>query len=277
MMHPPAWYPIAALARDNLAVVLLLATGGEAIGFKRTHKRARRIAVRCIPQGAGSVDHLAFEDIGWYVPREDGRADELPRWGWPSHFRPLDRKRYPDPLPPPARLLEARAWQTPPPAPSMPEAADDLDWPAPHSEPGKISREEAKVRLFRGLRTERSRNTTVGRSRGGDIDSVLRVLLRARGKLEYEHPESASTLPAIAEPWQATRRDHGDWLIALGWFAQLSVREQEIVRYRSLTPPYSFRQIGEMLKRKVSESTVREAFERALDCVQKIANRARPA
>jgi len=247
------YYPVGALARDSFAVYFLLPEG-DVVGFRITRRNGR---------------------IVYYVRRTDGTAEALPDFAAPTLFRPISLARYPDPLPLPATLLKAVSWESPPPPPVAPEAPNPLEWPHAYSLPGQINREEAWIRLRRGLLTERSANTQVGRGRPRNIDSVLRLILKTMGKLEYEHIESAAALHAIGEPWSPTRRDHGDWPIALSWFTQLSARERDIVRFRSLLPPYSFQQIGDRLAPKITRSTAKEAFERALDEVTKIANMVR--
>ena len=59
---------------------------------------------------------------------------------------------------------------------------------------------------------------------------------------------------------------------ALSWFVELSPREQAIVQWRALLPPYSFLQIGDRLKPKISDSEARKEFESALHDATRIAN-----
>ena len=103
------------------------------------------------------------------------------------------------------------------------------------------------------------------------MDSLLRLILKAKGKLEYEHQEATSRIPSVGELWEPTRRDHGDWSLANEWFNRLGKGDRNVVRERSYNPPSSFRQIAEMLQ--VSKVRAFQIYEKAIDRVHEIANR----
>ncbi len=167
-------------------------------------------------------------------------------------------------------------WQSPPVPPSAPELPDPLEWRGDYNPPGRISREEARIRVLRALRTERSKKTVVrgATSHNGwaSLSDVARLEVRAKGRIEYEHQDTTH-IPNVGELWEPTRRDHGDWSNAMSWYNQLSRKHQQIVRERSFNPPSSFRQIGEGLGVGIGESGVRKAYGVALDRLVKIANR----
>jgi hypothetical protein len=263
------------LQRDSFAVSLLVC-GEWVVGFKRTYRKPREILKRKIPIGVVSggehVLRTTYTTQVWCIRGDDGKVVDLPAWAEPMAFRPLIRDKYPDPLPDPLTQTEEVAWASPIAPPSCPEIPDSLEWKGEYNLPGRISRGEAEIRLLRGLRTERSRKSQVrGGSTSGDMDSLLRLILRTQGRLEYEHKESLSTqLAHVGELWEPTRRDHGDWSTAVTWFNKLDKEHRHVVKERSYNPQTSYRQIGEAMQR--SEGWARKVYGQAIDRVEKIAN-----
>ena len=259
-MQRPKWYPIDYLAADNFLVRFQLPNGADVVGLRRAHRtKARR----------SSGERPRWE-VSYHVRRENGDLHPLPKHAWPAHFRPKD-KHYKFPLPAPAVLMrEPPTWQTPAAEPIPDETHDDLDWPGEYSQPGHIGEREMAVRLLRGLRTERSRNTRVGGRRGGaSLDSTLQVILRNVGKIEYEH-ETADAPATLGEGFEPTRRDHGDWGNAIEWYNALSKKQQLVIRERSLGS--SYRRIGQDIL-GTSHTAARKTYWAAIKAACAIANR----
>jgi hypothetical protein len=257
------WYPINYLAADNFLVRFQLPNGADVVGLRRAHRiKARR----------SSGERPRWE-VSYHVRRENGDLHPLPKHAWPAHFRPKD-KHYKFPLPAPAVVMgEPPKWQTPAAEPIPHETHDDLDWPGEYSEPGQIGEREMEVRLLRGLRTERSRNTRVGGRRGGaGLDSTLQVILRNVGKIEYEH--ETGDAPAIGTPGEAfepTRRDHGDWDNAIEWYNALEDKRHQLVIWER-SHNSSYRRIGQDIL-KTSHTAARKTYRAAIKAACAIANR----
>lgn len=281
-LKPTTWYAIRDRPRASFDVLLMVG-GEEVVGIYRRYKQPRAIPRRKIPIGLSALaEHevrTTFVTEGWCVRVEEGRRVryiELPVFAEPQGWRPIPGQRYPDPLPQPQTQMAEPNWRSDPVDPSTPETPDDWEWPGEYSQPPRISREEAEVRLIRGLRTERSRKSQAGSRNGGggDMDSLLRLILRTQGRLEYEHKDKArAALPELGEMWEPTRRDHGDWSTAVGWHNTLDKAHQHVIRQRSYNPPYSFRLIGEGMG--MSESGARKVYAGAMDEVVVVANRVR--
>jgi hypothetical protein len=263
-MQRVKWYPIDYLAADDFWVRFQLPNGADVVGLRRTLRLGGR---------RRSGERPRWE-VSYHVRRENGDLQPLPKHAWPAHFRPKDN-HYKFPLPAPAVLMrEAPKWQTPAAEPIPDESHDDLEWPGEYSQPGQIGEREMEVRLLRGLRTERSRNTRVGGQRGGaGLDSNLQVILRNVGKIEYEHAGKARGADVVnGELWEPTRRDHGDWGNAIEWYNSLSKKQQLVIRQRSYVPPSSYRRIGQDIL-GTSHTAARKTYWAAIKAACAIANR----
>lgn len=262
----PTYYDVNHFHKLNFPVLLLLHSGREIVAYrKRVTRTSGRQATVWVEKRWNTVYHK-YESVD--VPKREN----------PTRWRPYKLAEYRDPLPPPAHIMQAPQWQSPPPEVAHPEAHDPLEWKGDYNEPGRISREEARIRVLRGLRTERSKKTIVRGANGfrlgeGSLSNVAKVEIRARGRIEYEH-QDLTHIPNVGELWEPTRRDHGDWSVAVSWFNKLTRSKaqpfQQVVRERSFEPPSSFRQIGEGLG--VGKSKAYDLYEKAIDMVTWIAN-----
>jgi hypothetical protein len=254
------YYAVSDLNYDDLDVVVLTPGGEECVARRKTTWRRGQAAT------------------AWRmrIPvREPGRPTKRRYVNLPAHleitrWRPLDRSKFPGPLPTkPASMMPAIAWQSPAPPAVPQESTDPLDWPHDYSAAPNISGREVEVRVLRGLRTMRSPHAVKdGRARN-QFDSVLINLLRQMGKLDHEHVDESYMAPA-GVAWEPTRRDHSDWLTAAGWWRQLNRTERDIVELRSLNPPFSFQAIGD--RAGITREGARKRYPTAIERVVRIAN-----
>jgi hypothetical protein len=258
MTTRPHYYPISALRRDHYGVLfpigpLRLRSGevipaAEVAGFRKTYRRG-----------------YANERVVYRVKRPDGSTEDLPEHLTPTQFRPANLDRYPDPLPEPAALTaENIHWRSYHPAPAPPDEREDLVWPAAaYSEPGKISEREAEVRILRAWKTQRS----------SDVDAK-----GLGGPMGYRAGRSFGAMEIRIVTWEATRRDAGDWPVAMAWFTRLrNPDHKRVIELRSMD--FSFRQIGERQKKGVTPAYASEwartTYRRAITEITAVANRAR--
>ena len=257
MIRRPAYYPISDLTRDHYGVLFpigpLKLRSGEVIaaaevpGFRVTYRKGQ-----------------ASERIVWRVKRRDGSTEDLPRHLAPTLFRPANLARYPDPLPEPAALAGNVRWQSEHPEPAPPDKREDLVWPAAvYSEPGKISEREAEVRILRAWRTQGVTDVD-GKGLGGPSG--------------YRAGRAFATEEVQQVGWQPTRRDIGDWPVAMGWFTRLRNPDHKgVIKYRSAD--FSFRQVGEQLKKGATPAYAAEwariVYRRAITELTAMANRNR--
>ena len=247
------YYDVNDLRRDSYPVILLLPSGAEVKGFRRTITRGARSWVK------------------WVIRTAGGQTEDLPKRIQITRWRPADLQRFPDPLPAPARVEGSVNWHSKP-EPIIPaELQDAFEWHLPYALPPLISAREAEVRLIRGLRCMRSRYAVKDDYKTTSRDSVLVVALRALGEWEHEFIDH-SALAAVGMPWEPTRADHGDWLTALSWFRQLNWAQRNVIELRSLNPPFSYMQIGERHNPPRSHEWARRRYRRAIERVTEIAN-----
>ena len=96
-----------------------------------------------------------WETISYCTLNEDGHPEDLPKWHWPTIFRPVDPQRYPDALPEPIVRWTPKGFEpakASPPAPPVPKLDLTIRVYAPM---GRIERPEVEVRCIRALRTAR--------------------------------------------------------------------------------------------------------------------------
>lgn len=216
------------------------------------------------------------------------RSEDLPKHARPSLWRPVHPETWPDALPEAAVVQSDVAWGADSPLPSKtaPEPnVRDLDrWPYPHVTLGRAgdipkSQDEAEARVLRALRAA----DALYRDHAGHAceaawphdllvsAAVLAKMLRASktGKLPWLTADDyrdvhvdLSDLSAKPARWCPTRRDVSDleWG-CLDWMRPLPRKFQQLFRWRSALPQYSFRQIGEMQDR--SEDDVRSDYREA--------------
>jgi hypothetical protein len=251
------YYAASDLRYDDVDVIVLTPGGDECVARRKTVWRRRQATtvwrVRVPVREPGRPTRCRYVDLPEHL--------EITRW------RPL--AGFPGPLPKPAHMVADVRWQTPAEPPAPPEQSDDLEWPHDYSAAPDISEREVEVRVLRGLRTMRSPHAVKdGRARN-QVDSVLNNLLRQMGKIDYDHIDESYMAPA-GVAWEPTRRDHGDWLTATGWWRQLSRTGREIVVFRSMNPPYSFQAIGD--REGITREGARKRYRAAIERLVRIAN-----
>lgn len=257
------YYDTRDLNLDGVEV-LIASPEGDVVAKRKTIKRGERTHVVWRLKHA---ERIPGQRIRYHYI-------DLPKHVQITRWRPDPEGRsWPHPLPPPAPMERDVAWQTKAGPVVPPEPEDPFDWLAPtYTEPGKrVPEREIEIRVARGLRTERSRFAVKDDSKTTTRDSVVILMLRQLGKMEYEHQDPNELLPA-GMAWEPTRLDHADWIIALGWYVKLPRRMREVVFFRSLNPPFSYRAIGEMQRPHRSHTWARFWYKRALKQLTRIAN-----
>lgn len=308
------WYPHASLALSGKPVRILL-PGGEATGWVEIGTRAA--ASRPLSRDLAQRSLGAQLERTWHVLRDSGEADALgfEPWAW----RPLPGQPWPHELPEPitawsagsrmvdvrprklramarqaeesARVqaeLEAEHGLPAPPAPSgrLPagesESATKQWWLDPaavtYSPPGAIDILEAEARVARAILTDGLR----AMERPAGLAPVAAGL--AGLVAETTGPDDANRRPRF----EATARDHADYLTAFGWFAGIAPLElrprwagndwlsgaQKVLVWQALVPPLSWRQIAG--RAGGSQEGWRKTWGGALAAVHRVANGGQP-
>ena len=302
------WYPHGTLTLSGKPVRILL-PGGEATGFVKIGTRATAGS----PQGSRGAPERT-----WSVLRDSGAADALgfEPWAW----RPLPDQPWPHDLPEPitawsagARMVDVRprklaamarqaaesarvqaelAQQYGPlevapgdsPAGSRPPGAKPgAQWwldpvSVTYSAPGEIDILEAEARVARAILTDGLRSM----ERPAGLAPVAAGLAGLVA-------QTVSSDDAERRPrFEATARDHADYLTAFGWFAAIAPIElrprwagndwlsgaQRVLVWQALIPPLSWRQIAR--RAGGSQEGWRKTWGGALAAVHRVANGGQP-
>jgi hypothetical protein len=258
----PTYYAVSDLNYDDVDVIVLTPGGEECVAKRNTVWRRRQATtawrMRIPIREPGRATRFKYADLPDRL--------EITRW------RPL--AGFPGPLPKPAHMVADVRWQKPAEPPAPPEQSDDLECPHAYAEAPNISRDEVKVRLLRAPRTDRAAG-----ERGVDVrpgwykDSVATLARQNLPRLTDEHVDLSHIGPA-GEACVPSRRDRSDYLLAMGWYARLPAALRSVVWERSLSPPLSFRSIGDRASK--SAEWARKRYRKAIETAWKIANQTAP-
>lgn len=247
------WFLVSELDVDGVPVIFWMPQG-EVVGMKKWIRKGKAVSYR--------VRDKTGRD---YV--------DLPRFAWPSLWRPLRQDLWPYPLPEPAVIQ-------PDPEPVRPKASPRVDPPKLdvsinyYSPPGEISRREAEVRMIRFIRTEGvSPNDAPTALRVGwpSVADSLTTMIAAW--------DEGRSYP-IDDPvpvWVPTPKDVSDSHIVHKWFISLnppalggerinSLQRALILRARLPTPTWA--DMALRLKTRDPEGL----YERAVNAVHRAAN-----
>jgi len=228
----------------------------------------------------------------WVAMTAEGDVVTVPRRIAPTLWQPLEPRDWRWPLPEPAaagsitpRMVNIAA-KPPldPEAVAAPEhaiatietGAADADWPFAYASAPYISQAEAEHRLLRALKTSRTPGVVKNIHQGVKSNWPVHDMVAGCG--DY-------AAPITVRAFEPTRRDLGDWWLAVGWISALyplrrrprdyrpgdTNVEQRIVLWRS--EDYSWRQIGEACKR--SSEWARRRYGRCMDVITEVANETR--
>jgi hypothetical protein len=224
--------------------------------------------------------HVAFTPGGnprWRIGSLEN-WEKLPRGVHVDAWCPVDPANFPDVLPDPIRLVKSVEWKSPSAPHSEPESAEtDYGWPHPHIRLGKPheapqSVEECEARILRFMRTrhhfERDRPIVAKAwpdelmQSAAVVDKMLASaptrrlgFLREDDYADFHHDTSDKRpLPSRWEPTPRDCSEYDDGRVA-GWIVSGS---GQYFAWRAARPPFSFRQIAEILK--CDEETARKFY-----------------
>lgn len=252
-----SWYDIRDLPVkeivDGEQLLELTCEGGYLIsGRLRRHERSGALIWY---QVGASGQETAL--VPWRDPRL-GMSEHVMR-GAPTHWRPLNADT--EPMAPPVVGPIRREM---PLDPELPECFEEVDgWPYPELRLGERTRprsqDEAEARVLRALRTMR-RQRQVGpieRKQSADWPSEWVRMMT------YLNDKENNILGDDQVPWFATRRDLGDWVYALSWYAPIAAERRSIIALRSARPVWSWRQIADV--QGCSPATAARRYDRGVD------------
>lgn len=247
------WFYVSELDVDGEPVIFWLPEG-EVVGMKKWTRKGRYVTYRIRRKG--------FRD---YV--------DLPKWAWPSLWRPMRQDLWPHPLPEPAVLMQMRELEKPKASPRVDPPSIDVTIHR-YSPEGEISREEAEIRMIRYIRTEEvlplSNPTALRIGWPAVFDSLSEVI--ARLEEGYSYP--------IDDPvprWEPTPRDISDSHIVVKWFMALNPPGlgserinslQEALIFRAHLPTPTWGEMAVLLNTQDPHSL----YERAVNAVHRAAN-----
>lgn len=240
--HDRDYFPLSALERDKVPVWFRV-YGLDVKGYLRTNKRGHRVIM---------------------VPGDDGRtmeraADHIQRDV--SLWRPLDIASWPDPLPPPATLMDLPPLPEPKARPSgirnAPAGEPLLPERIAYTAPPGIGYEECESRLIRALMTDRA------------LPDTDRNKLKVRSNWPETGYGPGDYPPEIKTRWEPFKQDIADYLTAMGWFARLMGHERRLIRYRARG--WGFIRIGEECGGR-NDEWARQQYVRAVVRARDIAN-----
>ena len=131
---------------------------------------------------------------------------------------------------------------------------------------GNVSREHGEARIMRALILERSIRMDGSRYRTNA--AVLAALKITLADVLADHPGADWVPPLVAMP-----EDHKDFEIVMGWLVELmpSRREIFVLRARMLSPPATWVQIGDEIRR--TEVRAKQVYDETIDALVEAGNR----
>lgn len=246
------WFRTAELDVDGEPVIFWMPEG-EVVGLKKWTRKGKSVSYRLRRTGRHYVD--------------------LPRFAWPSLWRPLREDLWPYELPEPVVLMDEPEVVKPKASPRRDPPQIDVTINR-YSPPGDVSRSEAEIRMIRFIRTERVtpwETPTALRTGWPAVVDSLSVMIA-----EWDEARSYPIDDPVPA-WVPTPKDISDSHVVGKWFISLNppglsgkrinlLQRAIICRARMPTPTW-----GEMAVR-IETDDPRGVYDRAVNAVHRAAN-----